>query len=104
MSATEVKQRLAEFVTEMFPALRRRMSKVDESVAVHLRGNDKLYAALRDLLTTRLEARSSMGEPRDPNDCKSIVARNSEIQWLLTRLESIYRSPLNQQESGEPPA
>jgi hypothetical protein len=28
--------------------------------------------------------------------CKSIIARDRELQWLLSRLEHIYSSPLSE--------
>ena len=76
----------------------------EQALAPHLRGNQALYDALVALVRTRIDARLSVAEPTDPLVAKSMIARDRELQWLLGRLESVYRSPVNPQQSDEPPA
>ena len=97
-----IRTRLSEFVQEIPRFLNRQMSKEEASLAVQLRGNDALMKSLRELIELRIRQRASVAEPHDPVACKSIIARDRELQWFLGRLEFIYRSPVNE-EKGEPP-
>lgn len=85
----------------MVPFLRHGTTKEEDNLAVHIRGNEPLYEALTNLIRTRIEARSRVTEPSDPIQCKSIIARDRELQWLLDRLEFIYNMPSQQQEVQE---
>ncbi len=101
-------RKVSDMVREMIPRLRRHPLLADEQkVAVHLRGNDMLLEGLKGIIQARIWGRLSLPEPSDPVACKSMVARDRELQWLLSRLEYIYGSPISQSadnEGGEPPA
>jgi len=102
----EARTRLSEFVAQTFPRLvGHQLSREEMTLAVHLRGNDALRAALCAIVENRIKQRALVPEPRDPIVCKSAIARDRELQWLLGRIEAIYRSPVNQEDKeGEPPA
>jgi hypothetical protein len=100
----EVREKLSDYVRNLFPVVRTRMSKEEVDLGIHLRGNPKLYEALTAIIKTRIEGRAGIPEPSDPLDCKSMLARDRELQWLLSRLAFVYSSPVNQQEDGELPA
>jgi len=95
--------RVADMVRDMIPRIRITMSKDEAALAVHLRGNDPLHVAIRNLILSRIEGRAAVPEPTDPLACKSMVARDRELTWLLGRLDFIHRSPSQAQVSGEPP-
>ncbi len=100
-------RKVSDMVRDMIPRLRHQPLLADEQkVAVHLRGNDMLLEGLRGIIQARIGIRLSLPEPSDPVVCKSMVARDRELQWLLSRLEYIYRSPVSQpadNEGGELP-
>ena len=74
-------------------------------LAAHIRGNTPLYEAIRYFLSARLDARAAMPVPPEPIDCRAILERNAEVRQILARLDTVYRSPVNQPaEDGEPPA
>jgi hypothetical protein len=80
----------------MVPRLRQRMSDDERQVAKHLRGNTDLRDGLKGIIQARIEGRLQLPEPSDPVVCKSMAARDRELQWLLGRLELIYRSPVSE--------
>ena len=92
--------RVSDMVREMVPFLRRVMPPEEVELAVHLRGNEKLYAALTAIIDLRIRGRAGVPEPSDPVLCKSMLARDRELQWLRDALERAYRAPVN---SGEQP-
>ena len=87
--------RVMRAVQEWLPQVRNQMSRVETELAPHLRGNEKLMVALTNMISERIAGRVKIPEPTDPLVCKSMLARDRELQWLLTRLEFIYRSPVD---------
>jgi len=81
-------------VRGMVPSLRYRFTKEESDLAVHLRGNEALYESLRMFVESRIAGRAVVPEPTDPVQCKSMVARDRELQWLLGRLGVLYSSPV----------
>lgn len=97
--------RVRDMVLAMLPTLRHQLSPVDANLAGHLRGNAPLYESLIAFITSRIQVRDSQPVPSDPVECRGILERNHELRVLLARLESAYRSPINQPaEDGEPAA
>jgi hypothetical protein len=90
-------------VRDMIPRMRITLSREEAELAVHLRGNDALLVALRNLMLSRIEGRAAVPEPTDPLACKSMVARDRELQWLMGRINYIHRSPAQAQVIGEQP-
>ena len=92
-------------VRELIPHLRNRLSSEEMDLAAHLRGNEKLYDALTGIIRSRIAGRAAVQEPTDPLVCKSMLSRDRELQWFLSRLELCYRAPVSQPgQDGEPPA
>lgn len=88
-------RRVSDMVREMFPRFRTALSEEDRDLAVHLRGNERLYNALTAILRSRIQGRDQLPVPSDPLTCKSILERNNELRWMLSKLEYLYRSPAN---------
>lgn len=86
---------VSDLVRELMPSLRQQMSREEIALAIHLRGNEKLKNDLIGLINTRISGRVRVQEPTDPIVCKSMLARDRELQWLINRLEFIYRSPVS---------
>lgn len=101
-----VSQRVSEMVMGMVPKFRQSFSKDETELAVHIRGNESLYNSLANLIKSRIEGRAHLPLPSNPLDCHSSMARDRELQWLLSRLEFIYHSPARQEaeRTGEQPA
>lgn len=99
-------ERLSDWVREMIPKLRSGLSPAESALAPHIRGNEPLYTALTGLIRSRIEGRRRLPVPTDPMMCKSILDRNNELEWLLSRLEAVYNSPANTvaDKQGEQPA
>jgi len=87
--------RIMRAVQEWLPQVRNQMSRAEVELAPHLRGNEKLMTALSNVISERIAGRAKIQEPSDPLVCKSMLARDRELQWLLGRLEFIYRSPVD---------
>jgi len=87
-------QKVSDLVRHMVPRLRETLSEEERAVAIHLRGNEHLYSGLKGLVQARIDGRASVAEPSDPLTCKSMLARDRELQWLLSRLAFVYRSPV----------
>jgi hypothetical protein len=94
-AVTSTVRHVSDFVRELMPSLRQQMSREEIALAIHLRGNEKLKNDLINLINTRISGRAKVQEPSDPIVCKSMLARDRELQWLIIRLEFIYRSPVN---------
>jgi hypothetical protein len=101
---TQATTRVSDFLREMIPKWRTTMTPEEAALAVHLRGNDKLMASLRDLIMSRIGGRASLPEPSDLLTCKSWLARDRELQWLLGRLEALHRSPVMQPADNREPS
>lgn len=99
-------ERLSDWVRKTLPQKLMEMSARESALAIHLRGNDALYEVLTGLIEDRISGRANLPEPSDPIACKSMLARDRELQWLLSRIEFIYRSPANNpgSDDGEQPA
>lgn len=99
-------QKVSDTVLNMFPKLRSRLTSLEQALVPHLRGNTPLYEALKGLIETRIEARARVPEPSEPLVAKSMIARDRELQWLLSTLEHLYKAPVDTpaQEDSEPPA
>ncbi len=89
-----VARSVSEMVRGMVPGIRYRFTKEEVSLAVHLRGNEKLHDSLQELIKSRIAGRAIVPEPSDPVQCKSMLARDRELQWLLGRLKMLYSSPV----------
>lgn len=96
--------RVADMVRDMMPTARTQINPQDEALGIHLRGNEALYTALTNIIKSRIEGRAQLPEPSDPLVCKSMMARDRELQLLLRRLEFIYLSPSQTGDTGEQPA
>ena len=103
MSVPRTFARVADMVRDMIPRMRITVSKEEAELAPYLRGNDGLLRALHNLILCRIEGRAAVPEPTDPVACKSMVARDRELTWLIGRLDFIYRSPVQAQVTGEQP-
>lgn len=100
-------RKVSDLVREMVPFMRRSLTADEALVAVYLRGNENLLKGLRAMVQSRIEGRAHLPEPSDPLVCKSMVARDRELQWLMSRLEFIHRSPMSEpvaQDDSEQPA
>ena len=94
-------RRVSDMVREMFPHIRGRMTAEEADLAVHLRGNDRLHAALQSLIRSRISGREALSVPADPLACKVIMERNGELRWLLGKIEQLFRSPVSEQDSDQ---
>lgn len=104
--ARQAMGKVADYVRALFPALRPGFTEAEQALAMHLRGNERLYNDLTAVLRGRIEGRARVAEPTDPLMCKSMLARDREIQFVLGRLGLLYRSPVNEltdEDEGEPP-
>jgi hypothetical protein len=99
-------RRVSDMVRDILPFMRNRLSADEQRLGVHLRGNTAMYEALTGIIQSRVTGRAKLPEPSDPLMCKSMLARDRELQWLLSRLEQVYHSPASQpgDTEGEPPA
>lgn len=100
-------QKLTDMLGELMPQFRNRLTANEQRIGIHLRGNQDLYEGLRELIESRIKGRAKLPEPRDPVVCKSMVARDRELQVILSTLEFIYKSPavqLAEEEESEQPA
>lgn len=98
--------KVTDYVRTLLPAMRHGLSEAEQALATHLRGNERLYNDLTAVLRGRIEGRARVAEPSDPLVCKSMLARDREVQFLLGRLDLLYRSPVNEvasEEDGEQP-
>ncbi|KKN27292.1 hypothetical protein LCGC14_0866070 [marine sediment metagenome] len=103
--AMNLPRRVVDIVRDLVPRFRNSLSPVEQRVAIYLRGNENLFEGLKALIELRIQGRANVPEPSDPIQCKSMLARDREIQSFLTRLEFIYKSPIKQPapDDGEPP-
>ena len=99
-------RRVSDLVREMIPQWRQRLTKDEASLAIYLRGNEDMWKALQAIIQSRITGRASVPVPSDPIVCKAMLERDRELQWLLSRLDFVYRSSASQPEPDdrEPPA
>lgn len=97
-------QKVAEYVRDRIKTWRdpNPLTPEEMELAPHIRGNEKLYAALTQLIGTRIGGRQRLPVPPDPLTCKSMLERDNELRWLLNRLEACYRSAVSP-DTGEQP-
>ena len=86
--------RVSDMVRRAIPFMRHRLTQNEQQLGVHLRGNVSLHNALVGLIQTRVESRAQVQEPADPVVCKSMMARDRELQWLKSRLDFVFQSPV----------
>lgn len=98
-------QRVSDYVRRRISAWRNPFTQEEIDLAPHIRGNEKLYNALARLIETRIGGRARLPVPSDPLICKSMLERDNELRWLLSRLDTVYRSlPSQPADNGEQPA
>ena len=98
-------QKITDVLGDFLPKFRDRLTPDEQDLGIYLRGNKELYEALTKVIQFRIEGRAKVPEPSDPLMCKSMLARDRELQTLLSRLEYVYRSPVLQPaDDGEQPA
>lgn len=87
--------RVAEMAAQMFSGGVAFPELTEEQVnlAVHLRGNEKLYQALREVIELRLQMRAELVPPADPTLCMQILTRDHELRWVLAQLEQCFTAP-----------
>lgn len=97
---------LVDYVRQLTAKFRWRLNPAETELARFLRGNAPLHEALKAFLQERLKGRANVPEPSTPDECKSIVARDREVQWVINRLEFLFKSPVSTPADveGEPPA
>lgn len=93
--------RVRDMAMGLLSKFRHHVLQEELALAPHLRGNELLYGALVALITSRINGRASQPPPSDPVDCRASMERDYELRWLLSRLESAYRSPVNQAADSE---
>ena len=62
--------KVSDYVREMIPAMRVRLTPDERHLATYLRSNKDLYEALCKVIRSRIESRSGVPEPSDPMVCK----------------------------------
>lgn len=94
-----------DVIQQSIPERVRRLTALEQKLAPHLRGNEPLYEALKDLIQSRITARANMPVPSTPLDCQASMVRDKELRWVLAQLERVYRAPLLQpaDNDGEQP-
>ena len=88
--------RVADLLRKIIPKWRVMLSPEEAALAPSLRGNEPLYKALTGIINSRIAGRAHAQVPSDPLICKSMLDRDNELRWLLSRLDFIYRSPVTQ--------
>ncbi len=99
-------QSLTDMVMRLVPNMRDSLSVTERALAPHLRGNADLLGGLKAIIEERIGVRNRQQVPSDPMECKVMLERDRELQWLLSRLEVVCHSPVNEEvdDRGEPPA
>ncbi|HAM41100.1 MAG TPA: hypothetical protein DCP69_07115 [Candidatus Omnitrophica bacterium] len=97
--------RVADMVRAMLPQRTIVLTPQEADLGTHLRGNAPLYESIVALIKERMAARDAQPVPAEPIDCRAQMERQSELRWLLNRLEFVYKSPVSPtHDEGEPPA
>jgi hypothetical protein len=103
-SLASAPQRVSDYVRGRIAALRNPLSTDELNLAAHLRGNELLYTALTRLIESRIRGRAKLPVPSDPLVCKSMLERDNECRWLLSRLDTSYHALVsNPADEGEQP-
>ena len=91
--------RLTDVIRKLIPNWRgRELTQDEQQLGIYLRGNEPLHTALTGIINSRITARASVPVPSEPTLCKSMLDRDSELRWLLSRLDFVYHSPVSQPE------
>ena len=99
-----VTKRVSNYVREMMPKIRHRLTVREYELAIHLRGNSALLETLKNLIQERIKGREQKPVPSDPILCMATMLRDKELRWLISRLEYIHDSPVIAPiEQGEQP-
>jgi len=69
------------------------LSPEERDLAIHLRTNHLLYESLMRFIGAKIEGRAKLPVPSDPLKSHTRLVADSELRWLMSRLEHIYRSP-----------
>lgn len=102
---TSAPRRVSDYVRGRIAAWRNPLSPLEMELAPHLRGNELLYSALTQLIESRIRGRAKLPVPSDPLICKSMLERDNELRWLLSRLEASYHAPVSHPaDEGEQPS
>ena len=97
--------RVSDMVRRVIPFMKNPLTQSEQQLGIYLRGNIGLHDALVGLIQFRLDVMARVQEPPDPIACKSLVARDRELRWFKSRLDSIFQSPVHEPASdSEPPA
>lgn len=103
----DTQRRVVDIVRNMFPSIiRSNMSGAERDLAILLRDNETLFNALVAMLRARLEGRAKQSVPSDPMKSHTRVVADSELRWLIERLDYLYHSPAVDpvDSRSEPPA
>jgi hypothetical protein len=95
MTIPKMARNVAEMVRQIIPTHRFRMSAEEQRLAILLRGNQELLDAIKGVLNARIQGRALTAEPSDPVACKSMIARDRELQGFIARLDFMFHSPIN---------
>ena len=97
--------RVRDLVLSMVGGTRIELTPQEADLGTHLRGNAPLYESIVALVQARMTVRDAQPVPAEPIDCRAQMERQSELRWLLNRLEFVYKSPVSPtHDDGEPPA
>ena len=97
--------RVSDTLHKVLSFIRNPLTQNEQQLGIYLRGNIGLHDALVGMIQFRLDARARVQEPLNPVACKSMVARDRELQWLKGRLDFIFQSPVHEPvPDSEPPA
>lgn len=98
-------RKVSDMVREMFPTLRVSLGKHEAALGIYLRGNKDMLDALEGMIQERIEGRAVLPEPSDPLMCKSMMARDRELRWLMSRFRFVFASLPSDpvEDSGEQP-
>lgn len=97
-------KRLPARVLEMAGAIAKRreqLSLTQEAVANWLRGNNRAYGSLKELITARIQARGLSPVPTEPVAALIDKARDNECLRILRELETILKSPIPSLNPGD---
>lgn len=85
---------ILQMVREQVNRIRYRLSDDERALALHVRTNEPLYAALQKFLLAPISGRAAMPPPASPVECAMSMARDHELRRLLARLDTLKRAPV----------
>ena len=92
---------VADMVRQAIPFMRLRLTRDELDLAAHTRGNTPLHESLTRFIRSRVSGRAAQPVPSNPIDCKAMMERDRECQWILARLDLLYRSPVSQSAAAQ---